>query len=63
MTASDQAVTLLAYSNLIKASWILIDVITCHPQLAFLDSNMYYEVKLLSAVSCFEIFQTQADLY
>jgi len=49
--ALNQAVTLSAYTNLIKASWILIDVIACHPQLSFLNSNMHYEVQLLSAVS------------
>ena len=47
----DRAITLSAYTNLIKASWILVDVIACHPQLPFLDSSMHYEVQLLSAVS------------
>lgn len=49
--ASDQAITLPAYTNLVKASWILVDVIACHPQLSFLDSNTHYEVQFLSAVS------------
>jgi hypothetical protein len=48
---SDSAVPLLAYINLIKASWILIDIIACHPQLSFLNSSTHYEVQLLSAVS------------
>jgi hypothetical protein len=48
---SDHAVPLPAYTNLIKASWILIDIIACHPQLSFLDSSTHYEVQLLSAVS------------
>jgi hypothetical protein len=50
-SAPNQAITLSAYTNLVKASWILVDVIACHPQLTFLDSSMHYEVQLLSAVS------------
>jgi hypothetical protein len=49
--ASDCTVPLLAYINLIKASWILIDIIACHPQLSFLNSSALYEVQLLLAVS------------
>lgn len=49
--APDQVIILSAYTNLIKASWILVDVIVCHPQLPFLDSTMHHEVQLLSAVS------------
>jgi len=48
---SDSAVPLPAYINLIKASWILIDIIACHPQLSFLNSSTHYELQLLSAVS------------
>ncbi|KAH0558859.1 hypothetical protein GP486_004507 [Trichoglossum hirsutum] len=46
---SDHAVPLPAYANLIKASWILVDIIACHPQLSFLNSSTHYEVQLLSA--------------
>jgi hypothetical protein len=48
---SSQTISVQAYTDLIKASWILVDVIACHPQLSFLDSNMHYEVQILSAVS------------
>jgi len=44
-------VPVLAYTNLIKASWILVDIIACHPQRPFFDSPTRYEVQLLSAVS------------
>ncbi|KAI9772340.1 MAG: hypothetical protein M1840_001089 [Geoglossum simile] len=47
--ASGRPVSVAAYTNLIKASWILTDIVTCHPQLMFLNSSTRYEVKLLSA--------------
>ena len=37
-----------AYTNLIKASWILVDVIAGHPQYRFLAANTHSEVQLLS---------------
>jgi hypothetical protein len=40
-----------AFTNLIKASWILIDVIACHPQQPFFDRSTQSKVLLLSAVS------------
>ena len=48
---SDQCVPVSAYANLIKASWILIDIIAGHPQLSFFTSSTHFEVQLLSAVS------------
>lgn len=39
-----------AYINLIKSSWILIDVIARHPQLNLLDSGIRYDVELLANV-------------
>lgn len=39
------------YVDLIKASWILIDVIARHPQLNLLDSVVRCEVELLAEVS------------
>jgi hypothetical protein len=51
ISISDQAIPLQAYTNLVKASWILIDIIACHPQRPFFDSSTHYEVQLLSAVS------------
>lgn len=48
---SDQCVPVSAYANLIKASWILIDIIAGHPQLSFFNSSTHFEVQLLSAVS------------
>ena len=46
-----QAVPLAAYTNLIKASWILIDIIACHPQVSFLTASTQAEVRMLSTVS------------
>jgi hypothetical protein len=48
---SDQAVPPQAYTNLVKASWILIDIVACHPQRPFFDSSTQYDVQHLSAVS------------
>lgn len=45
------AISVTAYTNLIKASWILVDIISCHPQISFLDSGTRYEAQLLAAVS------------
>lgn len=42
-------VPLAAYSNLIKASWILVDIIACHPQVPFIAASTHSEVQLLSA--------------
>jgi hypothetical protein len=50
-TPEPNHVPVLAYTNLIKASWILVDIIACHPQRPFFDSPTRYEVQLLSAVS------------
>lgn len=44
------AVSQQGYINLIKASWILIDVIVRHPQLNLLDSGIRYDVELLANV-------------
>ncbi|KAF8244580.1 hypothetical protein K440DRAFT_558303 [Wilcoxina mikolae CBS 423.85] len=38
------------YANLIKASWILIDIISRHPQLNFLYSDVQLEVELLAGM-------------
>ena len=38
----------MAYVNLIKASWILVDIIECHPQRAFITAATYSEVRQLS---------------
>jgi len=51
ISESGQAVPSQAYANLIKASWILVDVIARHPQQPFFDRNTQSEVLLLSAVS------------
>ena len=42
-------VPLAAYTNLIKASWILVDIIACHPQVPFIAASTHSEVQLLSA--------------
>lgn len=44
------AISQQGYINLIKASWILIDVIARHPQLNLLDSDTRYNVELLANV-------------
>jgi hypothetical protein len=38
------------YINLVKASWILIDVVVRHPQLSYLDNEVRIEVDALAAV-------------
>jgi hypothetical protein len=50
-TPESDHVPVLAYTNLIKASWILVDIIACHPQRPFFDSSTRYDVELLSTVS------------
>ena len=50
VSAPKQAVPYAAYTNLIKSSWILIDIIACHPQVPFLTASTQAEVRRLSAV-------------
>lgn len=38
------------YADLIKSSWILIDVIARHPQLNLLDPGIRYDAELLAEV-------------
>ena len=45
------SVTGQGYLDLVKASWILIDVIKRHPQLNLLNTSIRYEVELLAEVS------------
>ena len=40
------------YLNLLKASWILTDVITVHPQFGYIEASIQYEVMQLTEVSC-----------
>ena len=49
VTVPQQKVPLAAYTNLIKASWILVDIIACHPQVPYIKANTHSEVQLLSA--------------
>ena len=44
-----QNVPLGAYINLIKASWIVVDIIACHPQVSLIAASKFAEVQLLSA--------------
>ncbi|KAF8244856.1 hypothetical protein K440DRAFT_557690 [Wilcoxina mikolae CBS 423.85] len=44
---SDATVPQGGYMNLVKASWILVDVIARHPQSNVLDSDVQFEVQLL----------------
>lgn len=39
------------YLNLLKASWILTDVIVVHPQFSLIESSVQYEVMQLTQVS------------
>ena len=43
-----QEVPVAAYINLIKASWILVDIIACHPQRSFMTIDTDAEVRLLA---------------
>lgn len=47
---ADTAVTQQAYINLIKSSWILVDLIARHPQLNLLDSGVRYDVEVFANV-------------
>jgi hypothetical protein len=47
---SERKITWQGYANLIKAAWILIDIITRHPQLDFLETSTAYGVELLVEV-------------
>ena len=49
ITEPEQSVAPAAYANLIKACWILIDVIPCHPQLPFISASKSFELQSLSA--------------
>ena len=44
-----QATPLAAYTNLIKATWILLELITCHPQVPFLTATTQSEIRQLAA--------------
>ena len=44
-----QAVPVSVYANLVKASWILVDIIACHPQVSFLCSSSRAEVTSMSS--------------
>jgi len=50
LNSPDGMVSQKGYINLIKASWILIDIITRHPQLSFLYSDVQLEVEMLAGV-------------
>lgn len=53
-----QDIPLGPHTSLIKASWILVDIIACHPQVPFLSTNSRAEVQILSAVR-FALFSDQ----
>lgn len=52
VAVGDITLPLQGYLDLIKASWILVDVIARHPQLNLLDTTVRYEVEILTEVSC-----------
>ena len=45
----EQSVAPVAYADLIKAGWILADVIPCHPQFPFISASKSSELRSLSA--------------
>lgn len=47
---SNRRLSKQGYTDIIKASWILIDVIARHPQMSLLDSDVRYEAELLAKV-------------
>ena len=49
--SSHRVVSYGGYLNLVKSSWVLIDIIARHPQLNFLISDVQYEVQLLATAS------------
>lgn len=49
-SATGQTISQQGYADLIKAAWILVDIIGRHPQLDFLDSGIRYEVVQLTQV-------------
>lgn len=51
LAASKGPLNKQGYLDLIKASWILIDVIARHPQLNLLDTGVRCDVELLAEVS------------
>lgn len=48
--SSDQTLSQQGYADLIKASWIMIDVIARHPQLNLLDPGIRFDAELLAEV-------------
>ena len=49
ISAPEEKVPLSAYANLIKSSWILVDIIASHPQITFVTASTHLEVRSLSA--------------
>lgn len=52
-SSPNQTISRQGYTDLIKAAWILVDIIGRHPQLDFLDSDIRYEVVQLTQVGVF----------
>lgn len=46
-----ESISAKGYLDLLKASWILTDVIAVHPQFAYIESGVQYEVMRLTEVS------------
>lgn len=49
--SSERKLSKQGYADLVKASWILIDVIAQHPQLNLLGSDVRCDAELLAEVS------------
>ncbi len=47
--APEEKIPMAAYANLIKSSWILVDIIACHPQFQFITASTRSEVQSLSS--------------
>ena len=48
-TQPDQSISLPAYANLVKSTWILLDIITSHPQVPFLTATAQAEIRQFAA--------------
>lgn len=48
---SDDSISQQGFADLVKASWILVDVIARHPQLNLLDPAIRYDAEILAEVS------------
>jgi len=53
LSSPSQRISVSAYIDLVKSSWILIDLIACHPQVPFISASTSAEIHSLSSVRLF----------